>query len=608
MDIATLTIDDDSLLQAIATLELPAGHCQTCGDYGIRFGKQVETSPALADALRLLAIICSFRLKADDQQRPFDCMWDESTWEHLADNQLAVLARIAPSVADAELRTRLCDIVWLRQRSHAHARIAAEGYVTCAEQLIAGKQVLGEWERLSRAVQIAAQVERNGRLYSDVVQRIEAIAATDGLLNCTLKTCLKVLLSARYGDRHRFYQLAVERVQSIRQSEPNPLWERCFWELAAGFAGAKEDEALRREALIEVARTFECEATQAPMHVVAAHFWENAYQAYRRVSGTDDDRTRVHREMLRAQERIPSEMVPITTESVNISDLVKQSQERMRKKTKFRALAELVFASQWHKKATLREQAENGFREFPFQHLFGSVQFSSTGKVAATAGAVSAGGADVAPERLKAEMCKQYQYFIPVTVAGRIEPMRHELLRAHNVTFDDIVEFLQYSPFIPAGRLGLVAIGIYAGLTERFVEALHVLVPQVEHILRDALNAQGVITSGLNPEGIQIEFDLNRLLSMPETETLLGEDLHFTMRMVFVERYGHNLRNQLAHGMLPYSFFFSHTAAFSWWLILRILGGPVADLVIRQPDSTLPTPASTFENTVAKEGDDATNA
>ena len=105
------------------------------------------------------------------------------------------------------------------------------------------------------------------------------------------------------------------------------------------------------------------------------------------------------------------------------------------------------------------------------------------------------------------------------------------------------------------------------------------LIPQVEELLRCLLGTNGVRTSNLNDLGIQEEFDLNRLLRMKETESILGEDLCFCLRVLLIERHGANLRNEMAHGMLSSSAFFRDDAIFAWWLVLRMVCGPVAESI-----------------------------
>jgi hypothetical protein len=264
---------------------------------------------------------------------------------------------------------------------------------------------------------------------------------------------------------------------------------------------------------------------------------------------------------------------------VDLSEPVTAARSRIRNKNKEHALAEFVFATRWPSKQYLREQAAETIKAYPLQHLFSTMKFSSTWKVAAQAPGTSPGLNDVDEDRLKAEMCNRYRYIIPTTVFGTIEPMREELLNAHSVTIDDIAEIVNRCPIVPAGRESFFTIGIHAGIHGRFVEALHVLVPQFEHFIRCGLSDTGAITSGIDQSGIQSEYDLNRMLYMKEAESLLGPDLCFCAQALFTERHGYNMRNELAHGMLSPGYFFSDAAIYAWWLIFHITGRAFAKAV-----------------------------
>jgi hypothetical protein len=104
---------------------------------------------------------------------------------------------------------------------------------------------------------------------------------------------------------------------------------------------------------------------------------------------------------------------------------------------------------------------------------------------------------------------------------------------------------------------------------------LHFLIPQIENSIRYVLNRDGVITSGLNKEGIQEEFDLNKLLDMPETTKKFHEDLLFGLKGTLISKFGRNFRNLLAHGLLDYDNFLSYDAVYVWWLILKIICMPI---------------------------------
>lgn len=578
IDMMSLEFDDELLSKAVASVDGSQLDPPTCEEFALAFGRNVGQLEGLDAPNQFLAIVCGWRLRPDDEQMPFESVWHDIRIADLTESQLAILDRIAPKLSDPELRARLSDIVWISQRKHAHARKAAEDYLSSAERLISRNYLLGVKHRLARSVQLALLLGPSSDLRATIVERITQLAETGNLQHCTLADCLRVLSSSRVGDPARLHGIVKQRVELISSTTPNPIWEQGFWDIAAGFAKQMKDDALSRAALIELARAIEREAENAPSQAIAAHHWERALQAYRRVSGTKPEQDRVHQNLLTAQEQISQEMVPAGGGSVDISDLHTHAIERMRDKTKQQAIAELVFASHWLSQDQTQKQAEDLIREHPLLKMFASLRFSSTWKVAAKSSGVPPDASEIAADRLHAETCEQYRYFVPFAVHGSIEPMRYQLRLSHTVTRDDIAELVFNSPSVPIGREDLFTIGIHAGIHGRFIEALHVLIPQLEHLLRILLKNRGVVTSGIDQSGIQKEFDLNILLTMQETEKLLGLDLVFALRVIFTERNGYNLRNEMAHGMLPSSAFFSEAAIYAWWLIVIIVAGSYAKI------------------------------
>ena len=166
------------------------------------------------------------------------------------------------------------------------------------------------------------------------------------------------------------------------------------------------------------------------------------------------------------------------------------------------------------------------------------------------------------------------RYHWQSSVQGCIEPARLQILEEHAPTVRDFFGLVTDSPFVPIGREHLYARGLHAGLIGDFETATHFLIPQLEHSIRDLLSANGAIASGLNPDGIQHEFDLNKSLKETNTASILlkvlGEDTLFNLRAVFVEPNGANLRNNMAHGLMDSNDFYTAAASFGWWLILRL--------------------------------------
>ena len=590
MDISTLSFDHVSLLSAIESVNLANAKRRRCDEYAHLFWKQHNSAPELADASQFLGFVCGWRLRCDETHSPFETVFGDevqstSHWGAITDEHAYAIEKIAREITDDELRARLCDFVWIRLRAHEYARVAAAAYISSAEELIRADCVSDVKERLSRGMTLASMLGPP-KLRDEIIGRVRTIASREDLENCVLEDCLVALKESRHEVPQLLYDLAIRRVRSISATDPNPLWERRFWELAATFALQDKNNDRHCDAIMEVARTFEREAERATKSFVSSFNWEQALHTYRRIPGTEQDRDRVHRRLVEAQRGLPSEMFSCPSGSVDISELVFAAQGRIRGKDKTRALAELIVASHWQSKSMIREGAEDIIRSYPLQHMFSTVQLSSTWKVAATASAGTPMESEIPQDRLNAAMCQQYKMFFPFAATGTIEPMRNELLMAHCVSLGDIAELVNASPYVPRGREVLFTIGIHAGLQGRFIESLHVLIPQLENMLRCWLFDSNLISSTINQDGIQREMNLNQILELPATESLFSEDLCFVLRALFTEQFGHNLRNEMAHGMLSPGSCFSGAAIYAWWLIFHMVARPIAIAIIQRDDDS----------------------
>jgi hypothetical protein len=164
----------------------------------------------------------------------------------------------------------------------------------------------------------------------------------------------------------------------------------------------------------------------------------------------------------------------------------------------------------------------------------------------------------------------------PARVQFLIEPARQQLIAEHVARPVDLLFLVQDNPFIPVGREGLFLRGLHAGLHGDIVLALHLLLPQVENSIREILAMQGVITSKLESDATQDERDLGWVLTRPEMAKIFGESMAFDLRGLLVERFGLNLRNAIAHGLLAESQMITPGAIYAWWLVLRLCCIPIA--------------------------------
>ncbi|MGI8999924.1 MAG: DUF4209 domain-containing protein, partial [Candidatus Limnocylindria bacterium] len=82
--------------------------------------------------------------------------------------------------------------------------------------------------------------------------------------------------------------------------------------------------------------------------------------------------------------------------------------------------------------------------------------------------------------------------------------------------------------------------------------AVHILAPQVEHAMRVLGIEVGARVTGYTPHEGMRWVSMNSLLEAPEVRGALGDDLALNIEALFVEGYGQNIRNNVAHGAFSY--------------------------------------------------------
>src|SRR5262249_24495507 len=142
--------------------------------------------------------------------------------------------------------------------------------------------------------------------------------------------------------------------------------------------------------------------------------------------------------------------------------------------------------------------------------------------------------------------------------------------KEHPIRRSDLFFLLANNPFIPAGHEGIYVRGLQAGFFCDLLVAMHLLIPQIEASIRYVFQKHDIVTSTFGSDGTQKERDLNQLLWMPELEQIFGPDITFDLRGILIERFGDNMRNEFAHGLMPESAFFQPTSVFLWWLVLHL--------------------------------------
>ena len=557
-------------------LSAAAEECHTAGD---DLGQMVFS---------FLSVVASFLPHYDTLGNPYGAMtvlYDGShspCAEELSDSDLVALSGIVDSIADPEFQARVADVLWTTKKDVGSARIAVRAFLASAQRLKIGNLVIPHNARLKRAAQICANkgFETERALVLSTIESAITEYKDDPKSEHICHNLMSILLSVRQGDPAEYSALS-EKLASDCAKKCEWHISEMYWQLASQwYQCAKKSSDVERCQLAAA----ECNISRGEALLKehgclsAAHWLGRGVEALRR-SKADPKRIKaVHRRFLELQKLGLKEMKRLDIgldKDPEFREREKETQERAAAfvqgldfQTAIMRFAQVAQPSDFEALKKAYVKASEGLVA---GKLFGSSVLNHTGKVADSIPPERLSSDEVDAESLRKRLCQQAARFDwPVRVIWMIEPARMTILDEHPVGQQELLYLVVDNPFIPQGHEGIYLRGLQAGFLGDWLVAMHLLVPQIEASIRYVLQQRGVITSTLDTDGIQQERDLNQLLWLPEVEAIFGADMMFDLRGILIERFGHNLRNQLAHGLLPEGGFYREASAYLWWLILRL--------------------------------------
>lgn len=253
-------------------------------------------------------------------------------------------------------------------------------------------------------------------------------------------------------------------------------------------------------------------------------------------------------------------------------EFVKLSKEHVSgKKTEYEALIYLSGICPTPDYSALRQQEQENMGTFFLSSLFGSLQYSNDGRVIAKTPAAGLGNDEAKEAALKDKVVRSFIHTLELYSSLSIRPALSQILLEHTISKRFIFELCDYCPIVPKENINLISQAIWLGFELDFSNAIHLIAPQVEKIIRVQLKDNGAHTTHLDKDGIEHENSLSTLLDIPEAERILGANLVFELKAVFTDSIGPNLRNEVAHGLLTDSAAYAEAPIYAWWILLRMM-------------------------------------
>jgi hypothetical protein len=566
-----------------------------------------DKKTAEGKVLWLLADACSMMLNPASVNEPFKpiMVMDGKRSvlpEDFQEVDVKLFSQIAEEIDDVWLRARLADLVWLLQRpgNPKFALLAIDAYR--AIPLDTDNWLRGGRECWDRSIRLTLMLrkgtgDRIEQMEASLLDAFERARLEDGFLALWLTNLL-----TEYGlGRLRQGEISkkLEKFARDFDGEGNFHRAREYFAISAEWFKQTGDKAKAIEMMVCVAEGWVKEASarlasQQPSHMVVAQFLQKAIHKYRTIPQADRATHKVDERIieLRAQmnaagEKSLGELKAVESPSIDLSEVAEKARSAVRGKSAEDALVGFANVSSIAQVSQLREFSERMLREHPLQALFSSTHLSRDGRVIARQpGAnLANAAAQETQERVWEEMIKQHDIGIGLVVQGQISPALEVLHVEHRLREVNFIEVASRSPIIPPGRERLFGKALFAGYDKDFVSALHLLVPQIEHMVRWHLKCREVKTTTLDSKGIETENGLSTLMDIPESTKVFGENLVFELKALFCDPVGPNLRNEIAHGLLDYDAFWSVHVVYAWWLSLKIILSTARRAESQQPET-----------------------
>jgi predicted nucleic-acid-binding protein len=554
--------------------------------------QQAEKDGDLAEmkVLKLLANACSMVLCPESTDEPFEpciVMNDRrsASLNDFHDEEIELFSEIVEEIDHVWLRARIADLVWVLKRDYTFARGAIDSYTGI--RLDDKTWWMDGRECWYRAIDLTKRIERDK---GDLLKKIEKQlfdclkggTLQDGLLTWSvaelmLKTEIGGLEGAKIAAKLR--ELGMRFESGAHFDRAGKYFDAsATWFRKVGY-GAEASEATVRCAETFVKNAEAQMSGEQPLYSRIATLCEEAIKKYREIPNcyrsrhnVDERIAQLFAKLTDAYNRFFEQMRVILSPPLDIGELVENARDAVRGKTALEGLRALATVHPGACVRRVRETAEEWLREQLSQAFFPMAKLSRDGRVVAKSSALDLDKS--IPEDngiVWVHMVRYHTWMIDWIVDGFVLPALEALRSEHSISEKTFIDIADKSCLVPPNRGRLFGKALFAGYNGDFVAAIHLLVPQIENMVRWHLQLQGVRTTASKSEGIEEEKALGSLMKSPETKQIFGQDIAFELKTLLCDPFGPNLRNQIAHGLLDYEACESVYAVYTWWLGLRLV-------------------------------------
>ena len=553
---------------------------------------ETEERESHGRVLQLLAFACAMHLDPESKNEPFKPIKVGLDGKpaiiprDFTETHMAFFAKIIDDVDNALLKARLADLLWMN-RSTRHANFALTAIDSYRSvPLDPETWAFGALECVQRATTLARSIRSapGGHLEEIETSLSDAIASSrtdDGFFPLKLAEVLET--SALSKDQRASIATKLETLALEFEQQGDIYKERQYRYAAATWFRNSANQAKSVVMTIAQAEGWVKEADarilcEEQEFLIAVDCYDRAIKIYQTIPRVDREQHQIDERIAELQryrtqcrEKSQGQSRTFVTASQDLTEVAKNARSAVGNKNldeAMRAFAGLFSISV----DQLRDLAVGSLADSPMRAFIPTAYLDADNRVIAQHSGMSGSTPTEDDEAVvRAEMAGHYDWMISSAVYGCILPALDTLTSEHAISKADFVELARLSPAVPPRREILFGKALFYGFDHEFDTALHLLVPQIENMVRFHLKRVEAKTTNVDPSGIETENGLSTLMDLPQAVDLFGEDVAYEIRTLFCDHFGQNLRNNVAHGLIDDAEAQSVRSVYAWWYGLKLV-------------------------------------
>lgn len=515
---------------------------------------------------------------------------------NLTQSEVSLLGDYFLKLEIPDLKARLGDFLLKRKFREIQfpelVEQTADAYLESAKNLALSEEAawISVVLRIQDALEWGLKLGRNEivkkKVVKHIVDRLDQLSPENNTAEAA--RLINLLLKSNHDDIETylsFIDKAIEAETDLNSFQ-NSIRLRDFWETKALVHSDLRELEESRNALIQAALTYEAQAkgflefyhNQVTPYARAVGYLKQGLTALMRIEGTQVHQVNLKRVLDTFQKKSMSEEFEFTElDDHPFKHLVFHLEKEIRNsKDLLEAYTKLaIFYPAVESKQKVRDVVDSRINSFAYV---------VSHRVLRQDGGTAVHGHSLIspdPEEREAailermyELTTEYHQITGVSLFQLIMAIQQEF----KVDFSFFFELTRHTSFVPPARAYAFARGLYAGAKGDLIVSTHLLIPQIEASLRYMIEQSGGTPFSVGSDGIQQSHLLKALLDHPNLEQILGEDFIFHLRCLLIEKFGSNMRNEVAHGFVTN--FSDPRFVYLWWLSLQLCIQPLFNQLI----------------------------